>query len=100
MDHVESVQFSEESLEDIFTSADINIYVKFKSGQEKTIAFSVPTETPLYGEAITIEGVYEILAASYSFGEQPFVSLPDGDGYIYLDLSSTDYIKVTVSKHE
>lgn len=102
MDDVESIELDKEGLDfaDPEMEAIVEVYARFKSGHERTIKFNVPTETPIYGEPITATSIYEIISTAYSFGEVPFLSIPDGDGDTFIDLSATDYIKVRVLSDE
>lgn len=105
MDNVKPSQLIEEGLDnleeyDLGDPEIVNVYIKFKSGVDKTIQFVTPAETPIYAEPITSFGVYELVATAYSFGESPLLYLPDGEGYTFIDLNAVDYVTIKVSPHE
>ena len=101
MDNVKSGELGEEGLDLFGPPATVIVDVVFKNGTSKQISFSVPVETPIYHEPLTASTVYDVISTAYSFGETPFLALPDVDGsYTYIDLGSTSYTNVKVVEHE
>jgi len=101
MDDVESVEPIEESLEEWGPKAIVKVFIKFKSGTEKNIEFNVPAWSPIYAEPLTAGSMYSIISSSYSFGEAPFLSFPDGQSkQFFVDLGSTDYLTIEVEELE
>jgi len=97
MDDVESVEPVEEGVEDWGPPARVTLNVRFKSGLEDKVTFMTPVWTPIYGEPITGESIYTIIASAYSFGEAPFFAVPtDSGSYKFLDLNATDFMEVNV----
>lgn len=101
MDNAESVELDQESLEIFGPPATVYLEIYFKNGETAQLKFDVPVVTPIYTEPLTANSIYDILSTSYSFGEAPFLALPNSSGeYIYLDLNATNYTKIKVVEHE
>lgn len=98
MDYVEPDEFVSESLDSgiDLTEVTVSIFIKFKSGTERTISLNLPVETPIYDTPLTASNIMDFIGTPYNFSEGAFLALPtdDNGSHIFLSLDSTDYIEV------
>lgn len=98
MDDVEPVELVSQSLMGI--SADVTVKFHFKSGTTHDVSFTTPVDSPVYGEPLTVELVYNIITSALATAESPYLILPCGKNeQMFVDLNSVDYVKVLVEPH-
>lgn len=97
MDDVEPIEFDEESVNEDGEPGEVTVTLRFKSGHVEVVKFRVPVWTPIYGEPVSGETIFNIIASAYSMGEAPFFALPTESGsYKFFDLAATDYVDIDV----